>query len=318
MKKKLLNILACLSIILIGAFALVGCGDDPADPHTHNYNKVEYTIEQGKAYKVTTCGCNDFKKEEVVGAIIATPETIENILNETNNATIVLSAGVYENEVMWFKSYNTPTENLNIVGVKGAEVEEIYASVHDGGKITNLYISNIKFTGLGVHSNHTEIDGLTVENCEFIGLAGVGFGNVKVKNIVVKNCTFDFSNEAVETQTAVYFNEAVENFTVENCTFKNIPYNAIQANVVVTGKIIIKNNKFVETGSRVIYLNGITNVENVELEIELNNFCTPTTPKSDGNFVKAGTEIEISKNNTWNIESGKAENYYFSGAYIAD
>lgn len=29
MKKKLLNILACLSIILIGAFALVGCGDDP-------------------------------------------------------------------------------------------------------------------------------------------------------------------------------------------------------------------------------------------------------------------------------------------------
>ena len=35
MKKKLLSFLTCLSIILIGAFALVGCGDDPADTNIY-------------------------------------------------------------------------------------------------------------------------------------------------------------------------------------------------------------------------------------------------------------------------------------------
>jgi hypothetical protein len=160
-----------------------------------------------------------------------------------------------------FDFYDTPTENLNIVAVEGAEVSNIYASLHDGAKITNLYIANIEFFGQGVHSNNTDIDGLTVENCQFKGIAGVGFGNNDVKNIVVKYCAFDLNTEASSGQTAIYIHAGIDNLLIENCTFKNIPYNALQANAENSGKvegnIVIKNNNFESVGSRVLYIKFI-------------------------------------------------------------
>lgn len=294
------------------------CGKVRVLPHTHAYTGVSYIIEDGKAYKVTTCGCDDFTKEEMIDAIIATPDTAHDLINTTNNKTIVLSTGTYALDALRFDHYNTPTNNLKIVGVEGAEVSRIYASVHDGAKITNLYIGNIKFTGQGVHSNHTDIEGITVENCEFTGSYGLSFGNNLVKDVVVRNCKFDLDG-TVDTQTAIYFNNGVQNFIVEDCVFTNVPYNAIQANnASVSGNITIKNNNFVKTGSRVIYLNGVTDVESVTLTIEGNIFCIPTTPKSEGNLVKLGAVVEISKNNTWQIESDKAEDYYFAGAVVKD
>ena len=49
MKKKLLNILACLSIILIGAFALVGCGDDPTDTNIYVSTEAQLTTAVANA-----------------------------------------------------------------------------------------------------------------------------------------------------------------------------------------------------------------------------------------------------------------------------
>ena len=62
MNKKFLKSMACLSLSMVCAFGFAGCGDNPQDPHKHDYTQVEYTIENGKAYKVTTCGCEETKK----------------------------------------------------------------------------------------------------------------------------------------------------------------------------------------------------------------------------------------------------------------
>lgn len=318
MKNKILGFILSVCLVISATFALTAC-----TKHTHELKASStFVIEEGKAYEIYACECGkgETEKRELTNYTIATTETAHDLINTSNNTTIVLSAGTYSDETLWFNLSNTPTNDLTIVGVEGTEVSEIYASVHDGAKITNLTIMNIKFTGLGVRSNHTEIEGLNVVNCNFVGKMGVTIGDNKIKNLVVKDCDFNLSDEASATQTAVYINAGVENLIVENCKFENIPYNAIQANNdaggVVNANITIKNNEFIKTGSRVIYLGGLTSTEGTTLVIEKNSFCMPTTAKTDGNYVKLGTEVEISKNNTWTIDKSKDIEYYLSGAKL--
>lgn len=328
MKKFLLSFILSVCMLIPATFAFAGCGSnktqDNTTPHTHNMCTTHtYTIENEdenkKVYELFNCTCGESEKKELTNYTIATPETAHELINNSNNTTIVLSEGTYNGEILWFNEPNTPTNNLTIVGVEGTNVDEIYATVHDGAKITNLTIINVKFTGNGVRSNYTEIDGLNVVNCNFTGGVGISIGDNKIKNLTIKDCAFNL-NGTVASKTAIYINAGVENLDVENCSFNNIPHNAIQANTdnggIVTGNITIKNNNFIKTESRVIYLNGITKAEDVNLVIEGNTFCLPTTLKEDGNYIKLGTEITISNNNTWTIDSTKNIEFYFVGAKL--
>lgn len=325
MKKFLLSFILAICMLVPASFTLIGCGETEK-PHTHAMNTTySYSIEgkgeDKKVYEIFNCTCGESEKKELTNYTIATTETAKELINTSNNTTIVLSAGNYTGETLWFDYADTPTNDLTIVGVEGTKVDEINATVHDGAKITNLTIINIEFIGRGVKSNHTEIEGLSVINCDFVGSAGVSIGNKEIKNLVVKNCNFNL-NGTVANQTAIYINSGVENLTVENCSFNNIPHNAIQANAdvggEVTGDILIKNNNFIKTGSRVIYLGALTKTDSVNLVIEENSFCLPTTLKEDGNYIKLGTEITISNNNTWTIDSTKGLDFYFVGAKLAN
>ena len=75
-------------------FTVSACSKPENPPtHTHDYNFSTYVIEGEKAYKIKRCECDEYQKEqEIVGAIIATPNTLTDIIkNAGENSTIVLT-----------------------------------------------------------------------------------------------------------------------------------------------------------------------------------------------------------------------------------
>jgi hypothetical protein len=88
-KSKFLTFVAAVCLIVPCMFVLSACGKkDP--PHTHAYDKVSYVVENGKAYKVQTCNCEEFTKTEIQDAVIATPQNVNDVivhLNDKENVT---------------------------------------------------------------------------------------------------------------------------------------------------------------------------------------------------------------------------------------
>lgn len=171
------------------------------------------------------------------------------------------------------------------------------------GHASNITLKNMEFRGNGAGAHFLEVggvDGLTVENCKFIGhqpstkfvaqeaielecVDGVNFkeyapnNNLPCKNISITGCTFDDLMGGVGMHNAVLGNYT-DNVNVSNNTFKNIGYQGI----IMTNarNLTISNNTF-------------TNVLcGIEVEA-LNNGKAPATP---GEAYNPDMNIKISGN----------------------
>jgi len=196
MKKKLLNILACLSIILIGAFALVGCGDDPAD--TNIYVSTEAQL--------TTAVNNTAKEYEIV---LKNDIALTTQLEVTKEVTLNLNGK---------KLYTEEDIVNNDPDVKDWSM----ISVQEGGKLT------IKGNGIIEALDGTECYGIDVRGGSLIFKNGTIKANCSA--IYVRE-----GSAVVEGGTiCIYDNSEAYDFNyVLNCLDANL--NNQTATISVTG-----------------------------------------------------------------------------------
>lgn len=308
MKKKIFSFLLAICLIIPAMFALTACGDKEP-PHTHAYNKVSYVVENDKAYKVKTCNCEEFTKTEIQGALIATPQNINDVIvNATDNSTIVLSAGDYG-----VINMHSSLENVSILGTT-VTVEKIDIAGHTNANIT---IDSVTFDGTadwsGVYVGSIGLDGLTVRNCSFVNNSYVLGGgseddHISIINLLVENCSFDMTN--MENKEGVQLSAiniwGSNGVTIKNNSFKNADYNAIQLAGEINGAVVIEENIIDGTGSRALRLN------NVNARVKIKNNSIKNVQEGDEQVLKATSVTAegsiIFENNTYAGNAWNPEN----------
>ena len=89
MKKKIINSLLLGTMLATSVIGLAACA--PQTTHTHEYgSEAYYTVHDNKAFKCKQCFCGDEQEIEILGALIATPQNAQTILDgNINNRTII-------------------------------------------------------------------------------------------------------------------------------------------------------------------------------------------------------------------------------------
>lgn len=169
---------------------------------------------------------------------------------ETDGATIYLTAGTYDN-LSFVDPANWKAKNLTIIGTEGTIIEGVFFAGEANGwtcDIDGLTFRNITFTK-DITIGSVDNKNILIEKCVFTGNARINQNTStgeKIKGLVVKNCNFTGTGEG--TTTAIMLND-VTDLTVQGCTFTNIQYNAIQGSM--SGTVLIDNNTITGTGDRV-------------------------------------------------------------------
>lgn len=313
MKKKLFSFLLAFCLIMPAMFALTACGDDPADPHNHDYEAhIEYAIANNKAYKVKKCSCGATKNNELENYVIATTVDIAEKVSEiTDGTTIVLNSGDYA-DITIDKDTIGDTKNITIVGVENVSVELIFIDRHSTGKIEGVTIENITFDGTtendsGVIVGVSGVENLIVRNCNFIKNSRIlGHGeqeNISITNILVEGCSFDMTNmeDKDDMQLSAINIWGSNGVTIKNNTFKNIDYNAIQLAGDINGEVLIEGNIIDGTVDRALRFN------NVNADVTIKNNTIRNVENSKGELLKATSVNEDGKlvfdGNTYNGNS---------------
>lgn len=296
--KKFFSFMLAFCMIIPCVFMLSACKDK--DSHIHAYDKVTYVVENNKAYKVKTCNCEESTKTEIVGAVIATPQNVNDVIvSATDNSTIVLSSGDYG-----VINMHGSLENVDILGTT-VTVEKIDIAGHTNSNIT---IENITFDGTadwsGVYVGSIGLDGLTVRNCSFVNNSYVLGGgsepeHISIINLLVEGCSFNMTNmenknEVQLTAINIWGSNGV---TIKNNTFKNADYNAIQLAGNINGAVKIENNIIDGTVSRALRLNNV----NSSVTIKNNSIKNVHEPNDEVLKVTSVTETGsiLFENNTY-------------------
>ncbi len=177
--------------------------------------------------------------------------------------------------------------------------------------ISNITFENINFTAkVDINSSldKTVIDGVTFRNCTFTtgGIeaangAGLRFYNEsatngQVRNLVVKNCSFNNLYQGVYTQN-------VNGITVMDSSFDTTGHNAVAVqshNVPVNHKaVVIKGNTFANIHDRIIRFGYV----GADTQITIQNNTATNSGDEDEQIIKAvsladGVTYAIS-NNSW-------------------
>lgn len=310
MKKKIFSFLLAICLIIPAMFAMTACGDEPADPHNHNYEAhAGYTVIENKAYKVTKCSCGETKNSELSNYVIATPQDVNDIIADaTDNSTVVLNTGDYG-----VINMHGTLENVTIVGTT-VTVEKIDIAGHTNSNIT---IDNITFDGTadwsGVYVGSIGLDGLTVRNCSFVKNSYILGGgsqpdHISIMNLLVENCSFDMTNmenkDGVQLSAINIWGSNV--VTIKNNTFKNADYNAIQLAGNINGDVLIEGNVIDGTVDRALRFN------NVNADITIKNNEIKNVQKANQEVLKATSVGEdgslVFENNTYNNSTWAPQN----------
>ena len=181
-------------------------------------------------------------------------------------------------------TYIRTIENLTLVAEAGVNVEGlsiVSGHMHDtpdpintngAGYYLTQKLSNINFVGINFTDKaniatsqpDTVIDGVTFDSCSFTtnGTASANgqalryyneANNGNVKNLTVKNCTFNNCYQGVYTAH-------VNGLSVTGCTFNTTGHNAIaiQSQGVANHKaVVIENNSFSKIKDRIIRFNEV-------------------------------------------------------------
>ncbi len=229
--------------------------------------------------------------------------------------------------------YTTNLKNLTVIGASGATIAGLVAtSRHTYGDVydhvldkdydvgsayyntlnmSNVEFKNVNFVGkidINTSDATSVFDGVVFDGCSFTtgGIesangAAIRYynesNNGNVRNLTVKNCTFENCYQGVYVQQ-------VNGVTVKNSTFDNTGHNAIAIQStdgpVDLKNIVITDNTFTNIHDRVVRFGQIGADSNITIQ---NNTATDSGDE-DNEVMKAvsieeGITTSIS-NNTWN------------------
>lgn len=214
MKKKLLNILTCLSIILIGAFALVGCGDEPPTVETWDGRATTVSSPVNGVITIDTA-------EELAGFAKAVNEG-----EDYEGITVKLGCDMDMKNKQWTPIGYGRARDKNVDGIRDLDQGKSFNGIFDG---QNHTIKNLNVVGLYTDAND---EGVVVDDGSScgVGLFGLVFGsikNLKIDTAVVSGNHYvgalvGYISNYGETQEG---SGVIENCHVTNavvhCTFKN-------------------------------------------------------------------------------------------------
>lgn len=326
--KKFIKLLSLIVVIVPLAFAFVGCGKEPAKPHTHAYSTQKfYAIEKEeqveKVYAYNVCDCGDKQNRTLVeNAIIVDNTTVNSVVygeSDITNKVVVLKKGTYTETIPGgLKNYH----NVVIAGEYTGKNKEvmcegsIYFYMQGSCTINGLEISNISSTNrIFIASQNHAVENLNINNCKFKSNNvdnGVNpaillcpkekTGNhVECENTIIKDCEIDGYYQGI-----LAYN--VNGLIVENNLIQNTIHNALglQLNTgtpyLITGTIVIKGNTMKNMigtnndGQRAIRFNKI---DGATITIENNNFVNAVD--SDNELIRSG----VFKSTTFTMRGNK-------------
>ena len=175
-------------------------------------------------------------------------------------------------------------------------------------KMSNITIEGITFTAktdINTSIPETTINGFTFKNCTFnIGSTADGNQAIRYYNennngnltdLTVENCKFKDCYQGVYTGK-------IKNVTVKNSTFDTTGHNAIAIQsadeAVNHGNVVITGNTFKNVGDRIIRFNNVGE----DTTITISNNTSVNSGDSDGEIIKAttlpeGMEVTMTNDN---------------------
>ena len=297
--RKFFSLIIAMCIALIFALSLSACANDGAGsppetpppspppagppPHTHTYALNTYLVAEGKAYKVRICNCEEYEiVEEVAGAIIASPQTlVELVGSASDNSTIVLDGGTYS--TLYLEGKDAYPQNLTVIGTKdavlngvsitsGVKYEKVVAdslnsSINDEqmeGEATlngNLTFRNITF-GRTVAIRNASIDGFSLYDCKFTNCSGLAINSNTFCNYYGNDTN---SGNKINITRSDYCVLYTKNVRVQNCSFRNVDYSGSQQDTAIivhsVENITIKNCVVDGSSFNAVQINGISNAK---------------------------------------------------------
>ena len=231
-----------------------------------------------------------------------------------NNVTIKAAAGAEVTVAGLFASsghiYQNATDYVLDKAVQGGTHTYFLAQ-----KMSNITIEGITFTAktdINTSIPETTINGFTFKNCTFnIGSTADGNQAIRYYNennngnltdLTVENCKFKDCYQGVYTGK-------IKNVTVKNSTFDTTGHNAIAIQsadeAVNHGNVVITGNTFKNVSDRIIRFNNVGE----GTTITISNNTSVNSGKPNGEIVAAGTlpkgmEVTMTNNN-WGKVGGK-------------
>lgn len=286
-------------------------------------NKIIETKEELDNRITDTKGELEQKINNVVNgvSVTATPSTFNSIVkNAKPNTTITLTQGEYNIELKGNKAF---PENLTIKGGNGAKVMSLFVAsglshAHYFTKTDvteSIMPKGLTFTGVNFGGNfvlrNCGIEDLTFSGCYFGAAAGISIcpntmetdsgcrykhALVRVKNLLIKGCTFGSASGKEQTAILVLDSDGV---VIDGNKISYASWNGIQVagrtgNYYATGTIKISSNTFGSTGSNPV---NIANLQDANVTVIANKFSV--TPKD-----KACVSVTNAANTTCVFNTG--------------
>lgn len=227
---------------------------------------------------------------------VTTADALKNAVKaDSDGAIITLAANTYDG-LSFTNPANFNAKNLTIVGEEGTIINGFSIngwSADSNIEIDGLTFKNITFTS-GLLLSTKVMANVKVEECKFVSDACIhqNDNTEKLTNLDVIGC--EFTGDLSGTTTALML-ENTEDVYVYDCTFKDIDFNVLQGGIL-TGDIIVDNNRVNNTGDRVFRF-----VTTTGANITISNNTIMSNGDENGELAKASNATEITlTNNTWN------------------
>ena len=235
-------------------------------------------------------------------------------IRSMSNVTIKAAAGAEVKVAGLFASsghiYQNSTDYVLDKAVQGGMHTYYLAQ-----KMSNITIEGITFTAktdINTSIPETTINGFTFKNCTFnIGSTADGNQAIRYYNennngnltdLTVENCKFKDCYQGVYTGK-------IKNVTVKNSTFDTTGHNAIAIQsadeAVNHGNVVITGNTFKNVGDRIIRFNNVGE----DTTITISNNTSTNSGDASGEIIKATSRPEsvqvTMSGNTWGNVGGK-------------
>jgi hypothetical protein len=244
--------------IVLDNVDIAGVASDP-------FNEV-WVDEDAAAYAdfVTVTGGEVVVEGSADVPVMANPSNVQNcIKNAVEGATVVLTAGTYEDTIVMKSNITllgTDGAVVNCVNLNGSENVTIKNVAFDAagaksgynGKGTAVQPANI-VTGTATNNPSIGAHNVLIENCTFTGTFVDGGGSIAFMdqsrstggsgNITIKGCTFETTGGYFDIYA--YYSGDNSAFVIENNTFASVCYNPIYfGRYQSSTPVVVKGNAF--------------------------------------------------------------------------
>lgn len=326
--KKNALVFMLIAIMLLSCVAmLTACGEAK---HEHTYSGVvEYVVENNLAYEVKKCDCGESEKKELQSGtyLIATPSTIQTILDSNfNNKTIVFSDGDYSDvylrptaetvsKIYGFNSSSHMEPTDEEFSLQDLQTNGKYYYIRNFENITFVGTKNAKLTGKIVIYSREFTDLNSYDPVRNVYVTSENKYNYfttqnNINGLTIKNMNFSSSNAGVDFWCNVGAT-VTKNLTIENNVFAGSAEDSYDDNMVAVAirkwynghnieNVVVSNNTIdkyfqgivVMCGKNVtIESNKITNTSHNAIAVSSSNELD-LTGKFTGKIVVKNNNIE--------------------------